>query len=119
MSMSNPVAKLVYEFTFHAAVSAPHEVGFGPFGLRQYYAMRDGVIEGPRFNGKLLGEGSDWMLMGSDGFMRTDVRIQIETQDGAAICAHYFGLAEANEALGKAVAACSPTDFSDESIRSH
>lgn len=34
---------------------------------------------------KLLGSGSDWMLVGSDGFMRMDVRVQIETDDGAII----------------------------------
>ena len=117
--MSEPCAKLVHEFTFHSAVSAPQEVGTGPFGHRQYYAMRDGLIEGSRLTGKLLGAGSDWMLMGPDGFMRMDVRIQIETDDGAVICVRYFGPAEANEVLGQAVAACSPTEFSDQSIRSH
>ena len=117
--MSDPAAKLVHEFTFHSAVSAPREVGAGPFGRRQYYAMRDGSIEGPRLRGTLLGPGSDWMLVGSDGFMRMDVRIQIETEDGAVLCAHYFGPAEANDMLGRAVAACSPTEFSDQSIRTH
>ena len=117
--MSEQSAKLVHEFTFHSAVSAPQEVGTGPFGHRQYYAMRDGVIEGPRLRGKLLGAGSDWTLMGSDGFMRMDVRIQIETEDGAVICVRYFGPAETNEALGQAMVACSPTQFSDQSIRSH
>ena len=59
------------------------------------------------------------MLMGPDGFMRMDVRIQIETDDGAVVCIRYFGPAEANDVLGQAVAACSPTEFSDQSIRSH
>ena len=59
------------------------------------------------------------MLIGSDGFMRVDVRVQIETDDRAILCAHYFGPAEANESLLQAVARCAPTDFSDQSIRSH
>ncbi len=117
--MSKQSAKLVCEFTFRSAVSAPQEVGIGPFGHRQYYAMRDGVIEGPRLTGKLVGAGSDWMLMGADGFMRMDVRIQIGTEDGAVICVRYFGPAEANEVLGQAAAACSPTEFSVQSIRTH
>lgn len=117
--MSDASAKLVYEFTYHAAVSSPYEVGVGPYGHRQYYEMTRGVIEGERLNGKLLGSGSDWMLVGPDGFMRMDVRIQIETDDGAIVCAHYFGPAEANQRLGRAIAAFAPTEFSDQMIRSH
>ena len=117
--MSNRSARLVHEFTYHAVVSAPHEVGVGPHGHRQYYEMKSGVIDGPRLKGKLLGSGSDWMLVGSDGFMRMDVRIQIETDDGAIICARYFGPAEANRNLAQALAASTATDFSDQSIRSH
>lgn len=117
--MSEPSAKLVHEFTYHAIVSAPHEVGVGPYGRRQYYEMTSGTLEGPRLKGKLIGSGGDWMLVGPDGFMRMDVRVQIETDDGAIICAHYFGPAEANQTLGQAFATSTPTAFSDQSIRSH
>ncbi len=117
--MSDPTAKLVHEFTCHAIVGSPHEVGVGPHGHRQYYEMKGGAIEGARLNGKLLGSGSDWMLVGADGFMRMDVRIQIETDDGAVLCAHYFGPAEANRKLAQAFAASASTEFSDQSIRSH
>lgn len=117
--MSDQSVELVHEFTYHAAVSFPHEVGMGPYGRRQYYEVKEGVFEGPRFNGKLLGPGSDWMLVASDGFIRMDVRIQMETDDRAIICAHYFGPAEVNQKLGQAVAASAPTEFSDQLIRSH
>ena len=117
--LSDRAAKLVHEFTYHAVVSPPHEVGVGPYGHRQYYEMTRGMVEGPRIKGRLLGAGSDWMLAGPDGFMRMDVRVQIETHDGAVICAHYFGPAEMNATLKQAVAACAPTKFSDQSIRSH
>ncbi|MEH2329775.1 MAG: DUF3237 family protein [Nostoc sp.] len=46
-------------------------------------------------------------------------RVQIETDDGAILCAHYFGPAEANEKLKRAVSVCAPTEFADQSIRSH
>ena len=59
------------------------------------------------------------MLVGADGFMRMDVRIQIETDDGAILCAHYFGPAEANRTMAEALAASRSTEFSDQSIRSH
>ena len=93
--------------------------GIGPFGHRQYYEMTSGLIEGPRLKGRLLGSGSDWMLIGSDGFTRMDVRIQIETEDRAILCVHYFGLAEANQKMTQAVAASTPTEFSDQLICSH
>lgn len=117
--MSDQSAKLIYEFTYHAAFSSPHEVGVGPYGHRQYYEMTEGVLKGSRLNGRLLGSGSDWMLVGRDGFIRMDVRIQIETDDQAVICAHYFGPAEANQKLVQAMAASAPTGFSDQLIRSH
>lgn len=117
--MSDQSAKLIYEFTYHVASSSPHEVGVGPFGHRQYYEMTEGVLKSPRLNGRLLGSGSDWMLVGPDGFTRMDVRVQIETDDQAVICAHYFGPAEANQKLAQAMAASAPTGFSDQLIRSH
>lgn len=112
-------SRLVHEFTYHAACDASHEVGVGPFGMRQYYAMTEGKVTGPRVNGRLLGQGGDWMLLSPDGFMRMDVRIQIETNDAAVICAHYFGPAEANAKLNKAVRECKETSFTDQSIRTH
>ena len=117
--MSDPSAKLVHAFTYHSIVSAPHEVGVGPLGHRQYYEVNNGVLEGPRLNGKQLGAGGDWMLVGADGFMRMDVRIQIEIEDGAIICAHYFGPAEANRKLAQGLSSSTPTEFSDQSIRTH
>jgi hypothetical protein len=59
------------------------------------------------------------MIVCSDRFMRMDVRIQIETDDRAIICARYFGPAEANQTLARAFAASTPTEFSDQPIRSH
>lgn len=117
--MSEQSLQLIYEFTYRMACSPPHDVGAGPYGSRQYYELTGGRVEGARLNGKLLGSGSDWMLTGPDGFMRMNVRIQIETEDGAIICVHYFGPAEANEKLKQAVVACEPTEFADQSIRSH
>ena len=117
--MPDQSLEVVHEFTVHAACGPVSEVGAGPFGKRQYYPMTGGRVAGPRLSGKLIGSGWDWMLTGPDGFMRMDVRIQIGTDDGAVICAHYFGPAEANATMQQATAACTPTDFSDPSIRTH
>lgn len=110
---------LIHEFTIRVSIGPPHEVGATPYGNRQYYEMTEGRVTGSRLSGKLLGSGSDWMLTGSDGWMHMDVRIQIETDDGAVILAHYFGPAEANQKLMQAVSTFTPTEFADHSLRSH
>ena len=110
---------LIHEFTYSMTASHAHDVGVGPLGHRQYFEVTSGIFEGPRLSGKLLGPGIDWMLIGSDGYMRMDVRIQIETGDGAIICAHYFGPAEANNALKEAFGTSEPTRFADQRIRTH
>jgi hypothetical protein len=46
-----------------------------------------GVIEGPKLQGELLPGGGDWLLVGSDGTGRVDVRATLRTHDGALI--HY------------------------------
>lgn len=110
---------LAHEFTYRTSIAGPHEVGDGPYGARQYYEMTDGIVEGSRLAGRTIGTGSDWMLAGSDGFLRMDARIQILTNDGAVICARYHGPAEANAKLREAIGANEPTGFDDQRIRTH
>ncbi len=110
---------LVPEFTYCTSIVGPHEVGDGPQGIRQYYEMTDGVVEGERLSGRTVGTGSDWMLAGPDGFWRMDARVQIRTDDGAVILAHYHGPAEANAGLREAIRASEPTGFEDQLIRMH
>lgn len=46
--------------------------------------------------GDLIGGGDDWLLIGPDGLARVDVRLQLPTDDGAAIYITYFGVLELN-----------------------
>ena len=117
--MREQTIKPVYEFTCRVACGPPLDAGSGPYGGRQYYEITAGTVVGTRLRGKLVGSGGDWMLTGPDGYLRMDVRVQIETEDGAVICAHYFGPAEANDKLKQALRACAATEFDDHSIRSH
>jgi hypothetical protein len=90
---------LVYEFTYQAKLKPPVGVGPGPFGDRQVFEVIEGRFEGERLNGRILSGGGEWFLVGADGFGRIDVRIQLETDDGAFIYAQYFGLLELNDAV--------------------
>ena len=58
-----------------------------PVGSRMTFITTGGVIEGPKLRGELLPGGGDWLLVGSDGIGRADIRATIRTNDGALI--HY------------------------------
>lgn len=66
--------ELVHEFTWRVVSKTPVLVGAGPFGKRLYYELPDATITGKRLNGKMVGKGGDWMLVGPDGYVQIDVR---------------------------------------------
>ncbi|MGO8906569.1 MAG: DUF3237 domain-containing protein [Solirubrobacteraceae bacterium] len=109
--------ELQYEFTYHAMLNAPVDVGAGPFGVRQVFDVTGGQVEGERIKGRVLGGGGDWMLLGPDGFGRLDVRGQFETADGAHIYAQYFGVLELNAAVQEATSQGGETDFGEQYFR--
>ena len=74
--------KLVEEFALRAQLKQPVPVGAGPIGTRMYYGVSSGEISGDRISGTIV-SGGEWALICPDGFLRADVRIQVETNDGA------------------------------------
>ncbi|MET3844076.1 DUF3237 family protein [Bradyrhizobium sp. OAE829] len=106
-----------FEFTLSATLKPPIDMGAGPFGIRRFFEVSDGSIEGKRLKGKASSGGGDWLLVGSDGFARLDVRAQIATEDGAFIYANYPGLLELNEKVGQALATGGKTDYGDQYFR--
>lgn len=58
-----------------------------PVGTRMTFITTGGVIDGPMLRGELLPGGGDWLVLGSDGVGRVDVRATLCTHDGALI--HY------------------------------
>jgi uncharacterized protein DUF3237 len=65
----------------------PAQVVPTPTGLRMVFITAGGVIEGPKLSGEVLPGGGDWLLVGSDGTGRVDVRPTICTDRGSLI--HY------------------------------
>lgn len=104
---------LVHEFTFTALLNAPLPIGPGPIGTRMYYEIIGGEVTGDRLRGKVLG-GGEWALIGPDGFLRVDVRLQIETHDQAHLYVQYLGLLEMNDNVQKALETGTATDFTDQ-----
>src|SRR6185295_7585391 len=94
---------LVQECSFKAMLKPPVPIGAGPVGTRMYYEVDGGEVTGERLRGQVLG-GGEWALIGPDGFLRIDVRLQVETHDAAFIYVQYVGLLELNEAVQRAIA---------------
>jgi hypothetical protein len=105
--------KLVHEFTINALLKQPLPIGPGPIGTRMYYEIIGGEVTGERLRGKVL-SGGEWALIGPDGFLRVDVRAQVETNDGATLYLQYLGLLELNEAVQNATATGTGTAYGDQ-----
>ena len=105
--------ELVHEFTFRANLKPPLPIGAGPIGTRMYYELDGGEVVGDRLNGAIRG-GGEWALIGPDGYLRVDVRAQIETGDGAFLYMQYFGLLEMNAAVQNAIDNGTGTEFADQ-----
>ena len=105
--------QMVHDFTFRATLKPPLEIGTVPTGTRVYYEVAEGEVEGERLNGRLLG-GGEWALIGPDGFLRVDVRLQGMTDDGAAFYAQYVGLLEMNDKVLAAIGAGGGTEYDDQ-----
>ena len=57
------------------------------------------------------------MLLGDDGHLRMDVRLQLATSDGAVLLARYRGPVEANGGLRITMESEASTDYDDQLIR--
>lgn len=56
-------------------------------GARMTFITTGGVIDGPKLRGEVLPGGGDWLVVGSDGVGRVDVRATLRTHDAALV--HY------------------------------
>ncbi|WKG02009.1 DUF3237 domain-containing protein [Mycolicibacterium sp. HK-90] len=56
-----------------------------PVGTRMTFVVKQGRCVGPRIAADVLPGGGDWLLLGSDGVARLDVRATLRTDDGALI----------------------------------
>jgi len=67
-------------------------LGAGPHGTRITFPIIGGSFEGDRLRGKVLPGGDDWAVIRSDGVIELDLRVTLETDDGALIHMSSFGL---------------------------
>jgi Protein of unknown function (DUF3237) len=78
--------------TLEVALAPPQKIGAVPHGTRATAPITSGHFEGPRLRGRVLPGGGDWTVLRSDGVLELDLRVTLETDDGALIHMTSFGL---------------------------
>ncbi len=78
--------------TLRLNTAPTQNVGPGPHGTRVTFPITGGSFEGERLRGKVLPGGSDWTVKRSDGVVELDLRITMETDDGALIQMTFEGI---------------------------
>jgi hypothetical protein len=69
-----------------------HDIGAGPHGTRITFPINGGSFEGDRLRGRVLAGGNDWTVRRSDGVLELDLRVTLETDDGALIHMTFEGV---------------------------
>ena len=79
-------AELVPMGTLWARLGGIHTLSGAPFGTRMIVDITDVRVEGPRLDAHMKGQATaDWGSLGSEGTFQLDVRVTLETHDGALI----------------------------------
>ncbi len=79
-------------FVLRLKVAPIQDLGMTPGGGRRLGVVTGGAFEGDRLSGSVLAGGADWQGVHSDGTTTLDVRLPLETDDGALIAMRYSGL---------------------------
>jgi Protein of unknown function (DUF3237) len=78
--------------TLRLTTAPIQNIGTGPRGTRVTFPITGGSFEGDRLRGKVLPGGDDWTVKRSDGVVELDLRITLETDDGALIHMTFEGI---------------------------
>jgi len=68
-----------------------------PEGIKANFYVTGGEVTGPKIRGKLRPAGGDWLTVRRDGVVIMDVRVTVETHDGALILVTYPGIIDLGE----------------------
>jgi len=88
------IAELRYRplFIFWIDVNPPYLIGPTPGYDRRIGEITGGSFVGERLRGKIVSGGSDWQSLRSDGTTTINVRLVMQTDDGALIGMTYQGM---------------------------
>ena len=115
--MAQPELKSKFLMTITVTVTALHDVGQVPQGLRHIDLLGAGTFEGPRLNGAVLAGGIDQKLFRPDGAMNPNVRLILKTDDDALIYMHYTGVRYGAPEVMERIAAGEPVEPTEYYLR--
>ena len=78
--------------TLRLATATTEEIGSTPHGTLSIFPVIGGSFEGDRLRGKVLPGGGDWVTAKGDGTFEVDLRVTLETDDGALIHMTFSGV---------------------------
>jgi hypothetical protein len=78
--------------TLRLDTAPTQNIGAGPHGVRVTFPVVGGSFEGERLRGKVLAGGDDWTVKRPDGVVELDLRITLQTDDGALIHMTFEGI---------------------------
>lgn len=85
-------------FRMQITLGKRYPIGPVPKGRRSVLALEDGIVSGPKINGKIMPVGGEFELIDAEGVYHVNVRLVIQTDDLANIYVQYFGVAQLNPA---------------------
>lgn len=92
-------------FTIRMTLHPMQELGHTPMGRRRIVPVKEGTFEGERLRGIVRTDaGGDWLLQRADGTYQMDVRLTLETHDGALVLMCYRGVRHASEDVAARIA---------------
>ena len=71
--------------TLRLSTAPTQDIGAGPHGTRVTFPITGGTFAGDRLRGKVLPGGDDWTVTRPDGVIELDLRITLQTDDGALV----------------------------------
>ena len=104
-------------FTLTLEVAGMQPIGATPAGDRRVGLVAGGTFAGPRLSGTVLPGGADWIIQRADGATTLDVRLVLQTDDGAAIGMTYRGLRHGPAAVMERMARGEAVDPSEYYFR--
>ncbi len=78
--------------TVRLTTAPVQHIGAGPHGARLTFPITGGSFDGDKLRGKVLPGGGDWVVKRADAVLELDLRITLETDDGALIHMTFEGI---------------------------
>jgi hypothetical protein len=111
--MSNLNSRALFDISI--SLHPVQDLGATPMGTRRIVPVSGGTFKGDRLKGFVLeNAAADWILVRADGSVQLDVRLTLETDDGALIYMTYRGVRNSSPEVAERLArgdSVDPTEY--------